>query len=482
MRKAPEIGGTVMEPVTAVYKKDLASRTATDAEQAVINERIVKGEPAFEEEREGFKPAEEEKGAEGEAEKKKVELEELGLPEDASDEDIATKKEERETTKTEELKVKAVELGLPEDATSEQIAEKEAEKEKGGTEEDDVQKEFDKADATGKGDLITELEIELENEADEDKKKDLQTTLDKWNESIENPEIKPEENVDIETEIENYAKEKEISKEEAKEVIEGRNVVSKKYGDNPKKLAHALRSIQVEYTKEKQAHVDTAKALETANLNVMMNSKIKPETILTKPDGSKLTREECIEAYRESYPELTDGKEDGEVYDLQRQHVLRHMNYIQKESQSKVKSDAKSKRIELMSDLPKDAEPYKASIKKMLDKFPDSAVAQEGFDLEEVILLHKGKDADKLVKEAEKRGYKRGIERKRIVGEIKTPSGKTKTNKDGGDNKAFNLTDTQKQEALDFYADNNISESRKYELYADIVKHNKELKDKKDKK
>jgi len=476
LREAPVTGGTVMpEELKAVYKKDLASRAATDAEQAIINERIVNGEPAFEEEREGYTPPKKEV-PEGEA--KKAELEELGLAEDASDEDIAAKREERDSAKADETKAKAVELGLPEDATAEEIEAKEAEK--GGGEED-VQKAFDKADAMGKGDLITELELELETEADEGRKKDLQETLDKWNKTIANPEIKPEEEVDFETEIANYAKEKEISKEEAKEVIEGRNVVSKKYGDNPKKLAHALRSIQVEYTKEKQAHVDTAKALEQASFTTMMNSKIKPEEILKKPDGTRLTRDECIEAYRESYPDLTDDKEDGEVYDLQRQHVLRHMNYLQKESQSKVKADAKSKRVELMSNLPKDAEPYKDSIKKMLDSFPDNAVAQERFDLEEIVLLHKGKDVDNLVSEAEKRGFKRGLERKRIVGEIKTPSGKPKTNKDV-DNKSFNLNDTEKQEALEFFADNNISESRKYELYADIVKSNKELKDKKDKK
>ena len=471
-------GGTKMEPITAVFKKDLASREATDVEQTLINERIGKGEPAFEEEREGYVPPEEE-GTEGEADKK-AELEELGLPEDASEEDIAAKKEERDSVKADETKAKAVELGLPEDATSEQIAEKEAEKTK--ADETDPQKMFDAADATGKGDLVAELELTIENEADEDQKKELQATLDKWNEVIDNPVVKPEEEVDIETEIDNYAKEKEISTEEAKEVIEGRNVVSKKYGDNPKKLAHALRSMQVQFTKEKEAHVGTAKALDQASLKVMLNSKIKPEETLKKPDGTKLTRDECIEAYRESYPDLTDDKEDGEVYDLQRQHILRHMNHIQKESQERVKSDAKSKRVDLMANLPKEAEQYKDSIKKMLDTFPDGAVAQEGFDLEEIILVHKGKDSDKREREAEKRGYKRGLEKKKIIGDLRRPAGSPHTTKDTkGDTKSHGLEDSGKQKALAFFKDDNITEQRKYELYADMIKKEEALKTKNNK-
>ena len=130
-----------------------------------------------------------------------------------------------------------------------------------------------------------------------------------------------------------------------------------------------------------------------------------------------------------------------------------------------------------MANLPKDAEPYKDSINAMLAKFPDNAVVKKGFSLKDMILLHKGKDVDKLVKEAEKKGYKRGLENKRILGERRQPGGQTKTKTDvTGTPKGYGLDEAGKQEALAFFKDNNISDKRKFEIYADMKKREKELK------
>lgn len=465
------------EPVK-VLKADLVAREATDAEQAIINDRISKGEPAFDEEREGFVPPEEKKKLPEEELKSKAK--ELGLTEDATAEDIAAKEKETADTKLEELKKRAVELGLSEDATEEDITAKEAEKAK--EDDADPQKVFDKADAVEKEDLIAELELEMEKENDEAKKKEMQATLDKWNKVVAEPDPKEKEKT-VDEEITEYAKEKNVSEDIAREVIEGRDAVIKKYEGNPKKLAHALRSLQSEYSKDKKALVDTAKALEQARIEVMMSSNIKPEEILRKPDGSKLTKDECIEAYRDSYPGQCDNKDDDEVYDLQRKHVLSVLHQNKVNSQATVKADAKVKRVELMANLPKEAEPYRDSIKKMLDTFPDGAVAQEGFDLEEIILVHKGRDIDKLVKEAEKRGFKRGLEKKRVLGEMRQPGGKVRTNTDvKGDPKSHGLSEEMKKEALVFFKDNNIPDQRKFELFADMKKKEKELVDKRSKK
>ncbi len=463
-----------MEALTKVFKKDLEAREATDDEQTLINERVEKGEPAYEEDREGYVPPED---AEVKADELKAKAVELGLEEDATEDEVAAKVKENEGSEGDEekeaetLKAKAIELGLPEDATAEDIAAKEAE---GG--EEDEQKTFDKADEQGRSDLIIEKEVDLEAETDEEKKKEIQATIDKWKGT--KPEKKEE---DLEAEIVSYAKDKDVSEDDAREVIEGRVAVSKKYDNDPKKLAHALRSLGSEYSKEKAAHIETAKALDQAGLNAMASGSIKPEEVFTKGDGSKLTRQEVIDTYRESYPGQTDGKEDDEIYDLSRQSLLRHLQDQRRVTSSNVKTDAKSKRVELMSNLPKDAEPYKDSIKQMLDMMPDGAVAGKGFNLNEIIDVHKGRDTNRLVQEAEKRGFKRGLERRRIVGSHRTPAGSGKTSKGSKDESGkHGLSKENQDKALDFYAGHQIPDARKYELYADIIKNDERLEKKKE--
>ena len=451
------------ETAVKVSKKDLEHREPTDAEQTIINERALKGEPLYEEDREGFVPL-----ANDQAEKAKS----LGLPEDASAEDIQAKEQEVAAQEKETLKSKAKELGLPEDATKEQVAEKEAANK--GAEPADDQKAFDEADDQLKRDMIAEKELDLEKETDEDAKKALEDTIKVWKETAEKGTGKPpEDGKSLDDQIKTYIEKKkeqgiDVSLEDAKEEIESRQAIIKKYSDDKSELAGAYRSLQRELTKEKEGRIKTEKSLETQILYKPVNAReLQPELLLKpKENGASWSRDEVIAKTREIHKEKTEDWDDAAVYELAQDECKKVLENRRQVQLAQIEGEAKARRAELLADIPKEGEPYKDMIKKELDNFPDTRVVEKDFNLWDIIHWARGKEIDKLLKEADMKGFKRGMERRRIAGEISKPSGSTKTNKQASAVKDFGLTDEEKKEALIKFSDNDIPEETKYKYFA----------------
>jgi len=433
-----------------VLREDGKTRSYNDAEQVELQRRTEAEEPLFDEDRDGYVPPEE---------ARKQEAVELGLEEDATQENIDAKKEEQSKAEEEE-KAKKAEAELS----------------------DEEKKALEESDEQGRLDLISQKELELEHEEDEEKKGFIEAELAKMHEVIDGKKEKKEEEEPetVEDEIKAFMEEKEVTEEIAREVFDGREAILKKYENNPKKLAMAFRSMHQQYSKTKNDLDNTAKALKQVEFNTKFG-EMKPEDILVHPDGKNLTREEVVEKYRESYPGLTDPMEDDAVYDLCKKEVFQKVSEAKTKASATLKSDATAKRTELISDLALDAEPYKEGIKEMLDNCSDNQVMGEGFDLEDIVLWTKGKDFDKSVKEAEKRGYKRGLEQRQIMGERTSPgsSGHGRTKKvDAGDPKAHGLTAEDKTAAEELYSNDKIPLERKYELYADILRNDEKFKKK----
>ena len=453
--------------VVKVTKADGQVRDYTEVEENELQRRSESDEPLFDEDREVFvddnKKADEER-----SEKAK----ELGLAEDATDEDIENKKLEDKEAGEAELKERAKKVGLSEDATEEEINSKEKETSGG----DDDFKTFENADDQTKQDLIAQKEVELENEEDEDNKKDIQSSIDKMKSlAVKEPKKIVEED-DIDSEIKQYSEEKEVSEEDAREAIKSRNSIIKKYDGDVKKVAMANRSLQREYTKVKSELDNTVKTLEQVKIESELSGDMLPEDIINGPGGRKFSKEELIGKYRESYPGLSENMEDGAVYDLIRKDVRDKLISNRTKDMAVNKGSAKARRMELISTLPKEAEPYRENIKKMLDNCPDNQIVSKTFNLDDIIKWNKGNDFDEAVSEAEKRGYKRGFQNRKIVGERKNSDGSSKTKAvKSGDAKAFGLDDNQKKEALVFFSEHQIPETRKFELYADRIKFDKEL-------
>src|SRR5258708_30478765 len=100
---------------------------------------------------------------------------------------------------------------------------------------------------------------------------------------------------------------------------------------------------------------------------------------------------------------------------------------ILEENESKIVSSAKEKRAELLKALAEQEKAFIPDIKDALDRTNARQLLDKGFDINELIYWDKGRQMDRLVKEAEDRGFKRGQEGAKIIGEKTPGSGNKQT-------------------------------------------------------
>lgn len=427
-----------MEEKIVIRKSELEKRQPTVEEQEEIDRRISAEEEIFD--------PEEEKKEEPE------EKEEEAKEEESSEEEEQEEEEEQKEGDEEKKEEK-----------SEEGEEEQEEKEV------DLMKAFEEADEQGKRDMIIEKEVALSQEQDEEAKKQLQSDLDQMREKAD---IKPEKDK-IDAEIQAYLKENEgVSEEDARKVVEGEIAIADKYGRDPLKIARAYRHQQSEFSK-----ADTrARELEETNkrlqLEVNMSKDFKPEELFSTED-KKVTREDVIDAYRKSYPKVTEEKEDEEVYEMAKRDTIQELRHQDAAQQKEMASRAGEKRRKLIAELPEDAQKYKGDLEALVSRVPDGRVIQDDYDLQDAIYWCKGREFDKAVKSAEEKGYRRALENKRIVGNA-SPAAKasSKTKKQKA---KYNLTEAQKREAERMFESDPIPVEKKYELYQEIVDHNKAI-------
>lgn len=426
-----------------VLRADLKDRVPTEEEQALINDRALKGEPLYDEDRETL-PAE----------------------------DTKKKEEELKGQKGTDLKDRAKKAGLSETATEQEVAAKEEEQKKVAAEGkkdepvDDDQKSFKEADKRKKLDMIAEKEVELAEEQDAEKKQSIEAMLDAWKKDLSGTSEKGKE-TDLDEVVKKYAEKKNVSLDEAREEIESRQAILSKYSSDPLELAGAYRSLQKEHTKTKDEHLKTVKALEVNALHRPVDPRIlEPEKILRHPDGKELTRETIVELVRQKHPKKTEAMDDDAVYEIAQDELAQVIETRRKTDLANIKSEAKSRRVELLSKLPKDAEPYKEIIQKELDSFPDARVVEKDFTLQDIVWWCKGQNFETAIEEAETRGYKRGIESRRILGERKSPVGGAPKKNSSGDTGTFGLDKDEQKKALEAFASDQVPDKRKLELYA----------------
>jgi len=118
----------------------------------------------------------------------------------------------------------------------------------------------------------------------------------------------------------------------------------------------------------------------------------------------------------------------------------------------------------------------------VIDRLTPNQIMDENFSLEDTVWWSKGKAYDKAVEEANANGFKRGVEARKIIGEIRKPGeGTTKTKKTGGGKTT--LTDDEKRKAESTFENDPIPLERKYELFAEMLEHDRKLtKEKEEKK
>ena len=198
--------------------------------------------------------------------------------------------------------------------------------------------------------------------------------------------------------------------------------------------------------------------------------------------GKKVNKEELIEAYRGAHKDITGAiEDDGVVFKMVCKDMKAGVETQRRDQFAQLGVNAKAKKAKLIEDLSEADKKLLPQMQPILDNFTDRQIMGKDFSLEDLVLVTKGRGADKREKDAEARGFKRGVEYRRIIGEMKGPGADGKPKTKTSSNKS-SLTDAQKKEAEDRFASNNVPLERKYELYEEIVDYEKELKEKKKKK
>jgi hypothetical protein len=316
--------------------------------------------------------------------------------------------------------------------------------------------------------MIIEKELEAEKEADEEKKKEIEETIKSWKEVVEKDTGRPlSDDKTLEEQIKSYSEKKNVSMEEAKEEIESRQAIAKKYGDNNLELAGAYKAMQVELTKERAERIKAEKSFEVNALHMRVDPRqIEPEKLLQKKDGSFYTREEILDMVRAKHPKKTEEMSDDAIYELAQDEYALVLESKRRTKLAEMEGEAKGRRAELIANIPKEGEPYKEEIQKQLNEFPNGRVLDKDFNLQDLIYWAKGKDTDRLVKEADARGYRRGVENRRIAGMSQKAKPGSHTNKQPDATNDFGLDAEEKKTAEQRFSGDDISLERKYQLYA----------------
>lgn len=336
---------------------------------------------------------------------------------------------------------------------------------KPGEPSDEEPKDTEKADAEGAGKAEGEEGEGAKKPAEEEPSKE-----DKDRKAKEEEDARKKAEEDFSKEIEGYAKEHNISVEDAKEEFEQSKKIGEKYANDPKKLAMANLHLQRLFS----AKEEELKSIKNAPAPVQAPTS---ETILKLIEDGKLTldgktisKQEAIDAFRKENADITESADDEVVLKLMVKDIQNGLISRAKEDATKVVSLAKEKREKLLSSLPEQDKRFTADVKAVLDKVADAAVVNDGFSMEPYILYAKGKVYDKEIKEAEEKGYKRGKEEAQII--AKRPEAGVGAGAGGKKDEkgAKGLTDRQKEEALEHFANfSDITDEKKFEMYKEIL-------------
>jgi len=368
---------------------------------------------------------------------KEIEEEEKGKNQDPNEEEEKNQeKKKKEEKKPEEGQEQKKEKEEEEELPAEETPPEESAEEKAKKAEDE------------------KLALETKTKEEEEKAKAVQTEFEK--------------------EIKEYSQKHGMPEDVARKVIEGEKAISEKYANDPKKLSRAYRHQQSEYSR---IHEENKLLKEQVQADFMN----PPKVILA---GKAYTQEEAqevlIAAYRKEHQEQTEDLEDAEVWAIARKEIKSAYENERKERVSEQGRLAAQKKLELLTSLSEsDDKKFLSEIKPILEQTSDAQILSSHFDLTDMLLWAKGKSYDKELKEAEERGFKRGQEQAKILGEKPPVGGGTASAKKS---EASKLSDSDMKRANEMFGDMGLTKEQIIEYYKEHLKEMKEIDNKTNKK
>ena len=305
--------------------------------------------------------------------------------------------------------------------------------EKPKEEEEETPEEKEKADAEAKKEEEAEAKetARLEKKAEKEGK-----TVDEIKE-LESTEKAEQER------IEAVAKEEKITIDEVKENEAKDKSVAERHGNDPIKIARALRKEQSEYGKQKS---EVEELRDYKAQSEAQRSRFNEREFNSRMESH---REEIIDKYREKYPgESTDASNDT-VFERGKALIKKGIESKEQASAKEVEEKATEKRAELLKTLPEEFKDQRSEVKEILAECDDLQVLDKGFDAVYLANYARGKKhTPDYIKSLEDAAYKRGAEQAKILpkgGKSPKPTGK-KT-----DNVISGMTSEQKGRAEEVY-------------------------------
>lgn len=263
-------------------------------------------------------------------------------------------------------------------------------------------------------------------------------------------------------EAEEYADQENVPLKVAKERIAKIRDTVKKFEGDPKKIAKALYHTQAAWARSQ----NELKAIQSAPKNGEIRVNIDGKLIALEEEPAK---SQAIAMFREKKPELTQDLDDEKVFALAKEIIVENRKRLIEKRTADIRTAAEKKREEVLSGIDESDKPFLEDVKKALSQVSDQEILDEEFSPLDYVFWARGKQYHKAVADAEKRGYERGMQEKKILGKSSggSASGSSPKKKEGS---GGGLTEEQKKEALKMFEEQDISEERKFELYADFLK------------
>lgn len=340
--------------------------------------------------------------------------------------------------------------------------EKEGDEGKEDAEDEDAKKAEKEAAATKAEEESKQKTLDEALKKKEDERSEEEKTLVKTHEE----DLKKKDEESLVQEAEEYADQENVSLDIAKARIIKIWETVKKFEGDPKKLAKSLY------------HTQAAFARSQNELKAIKNAPKDGEIVI---QGKKLSKDEAKEfvtgKYREAYPEITDGMDDEKVFVLAKKEMAERYKLLSQRQESEMKEGAEKKRAEILESIEERDKPFKDDVKKALERVDPQELLDENFSVLDYVYWARGKKYHASVAEAEKRGYERGLQEKKILGkkgEGASGSGNAGSAKGGKSTPSLNAE--QKERALEMFDTPDVSEEKKYELYIEFLKSQGEWK------
>lgn len=260
-----------------------------------------------------------------------------------------------------------------------------------------------------------------------------------------------------EEKLRRIAEEEGITVDEAKEVIEKDKSIVERHGNDPLKIARALRKEQSQYGKLKG---ENDKLVQFKNEIEAKQVKFQEETFNRKCEANK---EKLVEVYLKRHPDEEDAGEEI-LFERAKVEAKEAMKAKEAEYNQDIADRAGEKIETLISELPEGFKEFIPEIKEVANDVDRHEVLKDTFDIMHIAYWARGKKyspeyVDSLIKAAEKRAK----EEPRIKEQKSHPS----SERGGGKTAPVVLSETEKERARDIYGNREgWSEEKMFAEYA----------------